>query len=156
MAELNFKNIISQISGLQLTSVKLACEMLIFNFEGSAVYALHSQCLTRIIKNGDILLTTLDYQSWDEENSENNDEWYNLNKFENDIVGGKVESVDLNDINDLAIKLNNRIKIELFISNGYNHYDEEREQYRFFEVIDDEHPKNAHYVVYSKHIEKQI
>lgn len=65
--------------------------MLMFHFGN---YALHTQCLTRIVKNNDILVTTQDYQSWDGEESENNDEWHNLDKFEPVIVGGKVTSVE--------------------------------------------------------------
>ena len=50
------------IVGKQLTELYLACEMMMFSFEE---YALHTQCLTRIICKNDILVTTLDYQNWD-------------------------------------------------------------------------------------------
>ena len=148
------EKIIKQIIGLKLDAVLLACEMLMFNFEQ---YSLHVQCLARIIKNNDILVTTLDYQSWDGEIDTNNDEWYNLDKYRSEIEGGKVLSVEVNSLYDLIITLDNDITIQIFIMNGYPHYDGDREQYRFFEFSDDETEKQAklhnHYVVYSKHIE---
>ena len=150
-----FKKIVSKIIGLHLTNVHLACEMMLFNFEQ---YSLHTQCLTRIIKNNDILVTTLDYQSWDGESSENNDEWFNLEKCKPEIEGGEVLDVKLSPLNDLIITLNNGITIEIFIQNSYAHFDDEHEQYRFFEYGTDDEPEEEkdlrpHYVVYSKHID---
>ena len=60
------------IIGKQFTDLHLACEMMMFTF---GEYALHTQCLTRIIHENDILVTTLDYQNWDGEVDTNNDEW---------------------------------------------------------------------------------
>ena len=155
MNNLEFENIITKIVGLQLSDVKPICEMMVFHFEQ---YSLHSQCLTRIIKNNDILVTTLDYQSWDEECSENNDEWFNLDKFKSEITGGKVLDIKLSPLRDLIITLDNDITIEILIQNSYSHYDDEQEQYRFFEAAEDDETderKNMqpHYVVYSKHID---
>lgn len=121
-------------------------------------FAIHGQCLTRIIKNGDILVTTLDYQSWDGEHEENNDEYYNLRKYKTEIEGGKVLSVEVDRLFDVIITLDNGVIIQLLIQNSYSHYDEESEQYRFFEVSPDDTEENRenlppHYVVYSKHIE---
>ena len=150
-----FENIITKIVGLQLSDIHLVCEMMVFNFEQ---YSLHSQCLTRIIKNNDILVTTLDYQSWDGEVSENNDERFNLAKYKSEIDGGKVINVKLSPLKDLTITLDNDITIEIFIQNSYSHYDAAHEQYRFFEVGEDNETAEQenlrpHYVVYSKHID---
>ncbi len=144
---------IKNIVGLKLNAIRYACEMLIFHFEQ---YALHAQCLTRIIKGDDILLTTLDYQSWDGEYEENNDEYYNLAKYKSEIEGGKVLSVEVNPLCDIIITLDNGATIQILIQNSHAHYDEENEQYRFFEASDDKTEDEKlppHYVVYSKHIE---
>lgn len=156
MTFLELQEQLSNIMGLRLTDVYPACEMLMFSFDN---YALHSECLTRIIKDNDILLTTLDYQSWDGEISENNDEWHNLEKYKETIVGGRVVKIELSSLRDLTIVLDNNITIQLFISNGYPHYYEDTEQYRFFECSENEweeqNPSINHYVVYSKSIEIQ-
>lgn len=141
------------IVGLKLNAIRYACEMLMFDFER---YTIHSQCLTRIIKDDDILLTTLDYQSWDGEHEENNDEYYNLAKYKSEIEGGKVLSVEVNPLCDVIIALDNEITIQILIQCSYAHYVEENEQYRFFKVSDDETENKKlppHYVVYSKNIE---
>ena len=148
---------IENIVGLKLVKVGRACEMLMFDF---GQYAIHSQSLTRIIRNDDILVTTLDYQSWDGNTSENNDEWYNLDKYKAVIEGGTVLAVELNALNDLVIKLDNGITVQIIIQNSYAHYDEEQEQYRFFEILRDgaaenQEKKPKHYVVYNKRIEQQ-
>lgn len=150
-----FKELVFKIHGLRLTNINLVCEMMAFTFEG---YALHTQCLTRIIKNDDILATTMDYQSWDGETSENNDEWFNLDKYKTQISGGKVTAVKMNVLHDLEITLDNGVIIQIIIENGYTHYGEEREQYRFFEIAPEGEAENTekdrkHYVVYVKRIE---
>ena len=134
--------------------------MLILGFENSDVcYGLHSQCLTRIIKNDDILLTTYDYQSWDEEFDENNDFIYNVEKFKSEIEGGLVKSVDVNALFDVTITLDNDVTIQVINDNGYPHYDGENEKYRFFECVledgTDEPKLPPHYVVFIKRIEVQ-
>ena len=134
--------------GKRLDNINLACEMMMFSFED---YAIHSQCLTRIIAKNDIFVTTMDYQSWDGENDKNNDEWYFVDKYKEQIVGGIVLSVNLNALNDLSLTLNNGITIELFVQNGYNHFDDEREQWRFFSC--NENSKLACIVVFSKSVE---
>lgn len=149
------KDVIEQIRGSQLTDIKLACEMMVFHIER---YALHAQCLTRIIKDGDILVTTADYQSWDGETSENNDEWHNLDKYRSEIIGGKVISISLNALGDVEIALDNGIIIQIYVENGYPYYDGEQEQYRFFEIgpdneTEEQEKYRKHYVVYGKHIE---
>ena len=118
---------LSEIIGCKLIGFSLACEMMMFDFDK---YAIHSQCLTRVVKNGDILFTTHDYQSWDGNIDTNNDLWFFKDKYCNDIIGGSVLEAELLTVNDLKIVMDNGITIELFISNGYHHYDDENEQWR--------------------------
>ena len=107
--------------------------------------------LTRIIKNGDILVSTLDYQSWDGVNSRSNDELKNIERFRKDIVGGAVVSADVNEVNDLRVTLDNGVIIECLIANGYVHYSNEREQWVLFEKNDRE--KRTFLTVYNKSCE---
>ena len=135
------------IVGKQLNAINLACEMMMFSFEA---FALHAQCLTRIVCEDDILVTTLDYQSWDGEDESNNDEWYFVEQYRNKIVGGKVISVDVNSVHDVVIILDNGVKIELFVKNGYHHFDEEHAQWDFFKRNDRSYP---FITVYSKSVD---
>ena len=125
------------IIGKQLDALNMACEMMMFSFEK---YELHSQCLTRIICKNDVLVTTLDYQSWDGEIEENNDEWYFVKQNKDKIVGGTVTSVKVNALHDVTIVLDNSISIELFVKNGYHHFDDEQEQWVFFKHNDHSYP----------------
>lgn len=125
------------IVGTQLDALNMACEMMMFNF---GKYALHAQCLTRIICGNDILVTTLDYQSWDGQVEDNNDEWYFVEQNRTKIVGGTVTSVNVNALHDVVIILDNGIKIELFVKNGYHHFDDEQEQWVFFKLRDHSYP----------------
>ena len=131
------QNHFNVIVGKRLNSLRLACEMMMFSFEE---YALHTQCLTRIICKNDVLVTTLDYQSWDGETEENNDEWYFVKKNRDKIVGGTVTSVNVNALHDITIVLDNSISIELFVKNGYQHFDDEQEQWVFFKHHDHSYP----------------
>ncbi len=125
------------IVGKQLDSINLACEVMMFSFEE---YELHAQCLTRIICENDILVTTLDYYSWDSEAGRNNDEWYFVEQNRAKIVGGMVTSVTVNALHDIVIILDNGIKIELFVKNGNHHFDDEQEQWVFFKHHDHSYP----------------
>ena len=125
------------IVGKKLEKLNLACEMMMFSFEE---YAFHTLGLTRIIKDNDILVTTLDYQNWDGEVNENNDEWYFANKYRDEIEGGVVTAVSVSPLYDVEIIMNNGVKIELFVKNGYHHFDDENEQWVFFRHDDHEHP----------------
>ena len=125
------------IVGKQLDALNMACEMMMFSFEK---YALHAQCFTRIICKNDVLVTTLDYQSWDGETEENNDEWYSIEQNRDKIVGGTVTSVNVNALHDITIVLDNSISIELFVKNGYQHFDDEQEQWVFFKHHDHSYP----------------
>ena len=125
------------IVGKRLDAINLACEMMMFSI---GEYKLHAQCLTRIIGENDILVTTLDYQSWDGEIEENNDEWYFIEKNRDKIVGSMVTSVTVSTLHDVAIVLDNGIRIELFVGNGYHHFDDEQEQWVFFKHHDHSYP----------------
>ena len=138
---------LNAIVGKQLDALNMACEMMMFSFEE---YALHATCLTRIICENDILVTTLDYQSWDGEAEENNDEWYFVAQNRAKIVGGTVATVNVTPLNDVQIVLDSGIKIELFIKNGYHHFNDEHEQWMFFKRHDRSHP---FITVYSKTVD---
>ena len=125
------------IVGKRLDAINLACEMMVFSFEK---YELHAQCLARIVCQNNILVTTLDYQSWDGEVEGNNDEWYFVEQNRAKIVGGVVTSVTVNALHDAAIVLDNGTKIELFIKNGNYHFDDEQEQWVFFKRHDHTYP----------------
>ena len=125
------------IVGKRLDAINLACEMMMFSFEE---YELHAQCFTRIICNNDVLATTLDYQSWDGKTEENNDEWYFVEQNRNEIAGGMVTSVTVNALHDVSIVLDNGIKIELLVKNGYHHFNDEKEQWVFFKHHDHSYP----------------
>ena len=148
---MSYKNTLSDhfqaIVGKRLTDLHLACEMMMFSFEE---FALHTQCLTRIISEEDILVTTLDYQNWDGEDDKNNDEWYFVEQYKESIVGGVVTSVNVSSLYDVIIALNNGIRVELINKNGHHHFDDECEQWRFFKVEDYSHP---HITVYSKTVD---
>ncbi|MGN0814807.1 MAG: hypothetical protein ACI4MH_06225 [Candidatus Coproplasma sp.] len=135
--QVSLNNYLNSILGKRLESLNLACEMMMFNFGD---YALHSLCLTRIIHEQDILVTTLDYQSWDGEVDTNNDEHYFVEKFKDKIVGGIVTSVKVSPLYDVEIIMDNGIRIELFIQNGYHHFEDEEEQWVFFKAGDHSYP----------------
>ena len=131
------KKYLQTIVGKKLDRLRLACEMMCFSFEE---YALHAQCLTRIIYKNDILVTTTDYYNCDGKVEENNDEWYFVGKYKAQIQGGIVKSVNVSPLHDIEITMDNGIRIELFIENGYHHFDEEREQWTFFKEDDYSYP----------------
>ena len=109
----------------------LCCEADILDFD-FAPLALHAMGCTRVIKNGDILVTTLDYQSWDLSESTHNDEWFNVKRLCSEIVGGTVVSAAVSPWHDLRLRLDNGVLIECLIANASPHYQEEREQWVLF------------------------
>ena len=135
--QIKLQEYLQMIVGKRLDALNLACEMMMFSFEK---FALHAQCFTRIICKNDILATSLDFQSWDGEKEGNNDEWYFVEKYRDIIVGGVVTSVNVNLLHDVAITLDNDIRIELIVKNGYHHFDEEHEQWIFFRHHDHSYP----------------
>ena len=139
---------IMKLKGQTLNSINFACEMIMLDFGKDAI---HCQALTRISKHNDILFTTYDYQTWDGNESKNNDEYYFFETYKDEIVNGVVTDIKVSNTNDLIIEFDNGVKIEVFIANGYNHYDEENEQWSLLINAGTEHSK--HYVVYNKNIE---
>lgn len=139
---------LNQLNNCKLLNFKLACEMMMFDFGN---IGLHCQGLTRVIKNNDILFTTLDYQTWDGNINENNDECFFYKKYRDSIIGGVVMKIDITATFDLRIFMDNGVIIESLILNGYNHYDTESEQWRLMMNTDKE--DSIHMVVYNKYIE---
>ena len=135
------------IVGKRLDDLHLVCELMSFSFEE---YAFHALGLTRIIRKNDILVTTLDYQNWDGDDDKNNDEWYFVEQYKESIVDGVVIAVNISSLYDVIITLNNGVRIELINKNGYHHFDDECEQWRFFKVEDYSYP---HITVYSKTVD---
>ena len=129
------QSFINQLIGKHLTFFGCEADILEFVFTDDLI--LHAMGFSRVICNHDILVTTLDYQSWDELDSKNNDEWVNVARFKDRILGGRVLSASINEINDLKIVLDNGGIIECLVSCSYPHYSEEREQWVLFEHTDD-------------------
>ena len=125
------------IVGKKLEKLNLACEMIMFSFEE---YAFHALGFTRIIKYNGILVTSFDYLNLDSKTDENNDGLYSIKKHQDKIVGGVVISASVSPLYDVEIIMNNGVKIELFVKNGYNHFDDENEQWVFFKQGDHSHP----------------
>lgn len=151
MTQDKIKAYLKQLVGTTLHDVRLACEMIVLDF---GKFGVHTQCFTRIIEANKILLTTLDYQSWDGVDDQNNDEWYNLAQYKSRIVNNKVTAVELTELNDLLIWLENNIHIQAFILNGPAHYceDEDDEQWRL--IIDGEKEnENIHIVINRKTVD---
>lgn len=140
-------NFIHSLVGKRLLDVCCTAEILTFDF---SPLALHASGYARIIRNSDILVTTLDYQSWDLSESTNNDEWFNVAKFHAEIIGGAVLSATLSPWNDLHIELDNGVIIECLIANSFPHYNEEQEQWVLFECSKDPKP---FLTVYNKRFE---
>lgn len=139
---------VNQLVGKKL--LHLCCEADILDFD-FAPLVLHAMGCTRIIKNNDILVTTLDYQSWDQQESTHNDEWFNVKKFCSKIVDGVVISVTISPCYDLRIELDNHVVIECLIANASPHYQEEREQWVLFESTRDH--SGTFLTVYNKSID---
>ena len=125
------------IVGKKLEKLNVVCEMMTFSFDD---YAFHASGLTRIIKDNDILVTTLDYQNWDRKIDTNNDELYFVDKYRDKIEGGIVTSVSVSPLYDVKIIMDNGIIIETFIKNGYHYFDDENEQWVFFRRNDHTRP----------------
>jgi len=121
---------VNLLMGKKLTHFCCEAEILDFDFSPLVLHALgHS----RVIKNEDILVTTLDYQSWDLSESTHNDEWFNMKRFSSEIIGGTVISVEVSPWHDLRVELDNGVVIECLIANAYPHYAKEYEQWVLFE-----------------------
>ncbi len=123
---------VNSLVGRQL--IYLCCEAEILDF-GFGELVLHGMGCSRIIKNNDILVTTLDYQSWDQAESTHNDEWFNLKRFHDEILGGSVVSVRVSPWHDLCIRLDNGVMIECLVANAWPHYEEALEQWVLFRPV---------------------
>ncbi|MBQ6231349.1 MAG: hypothetical protein IJJ74_09585 [Eubacterium sp.] len=121
--------------GKRLENINNICEMLDICFSDNLV--LHGMGLTRVFLNDDLLITTIDYNSWDESESRHNDEWYNTYRYKSQVIGGKVTNISINKFNDLFLELDNGVRIECYIANAYPHYNEECEQWVLFEHTQD-------------------
>lgn len=128
----NEKSFIKRLVGKKLDDIVCQADILEFDFADTNL-VLHAMGLTRVIKNGDILITSFDYRSWDGEKNENNDMDLNLAKYKYEIIGRKVISVTVNSVNDLTVYLENEAVIECIVANAYPHYEDEREQWVLFE-----------------------
>lgn len=129
------QSFVCQLVGKRL--VQFGCEADILEFLFSDHLALHAMGLSRVICGGELLVTTFDYQSWDNLDSTHNDEWINAERIRDKIVGGRVAAVKLNAVHDLTIELDNGYLIECLIANADPHYAEEREQWVLFEHTED-------------------
>lgn len=125
------KEFVNSLIGRKLVSICCEAEILDFNF-GPLV--LHGMGCTRVIKNDDILITTLDYQFWDGVDSAHNDEWFHVERLRGEIIGGAVTSVEISPWHDLRVYLDNGVTIECLIANAYPHYAEALEQWVLFEA----------------------
>ncbi len=130
MEHRTIQEILDTLLGQKLIYITCEADILDIGFEKKI---LHVSSLGRIVKNNRILLTTFDYQSWDEIESTNNDEWYNVEKHRQEIVGGIVVSVKISECGDLFISLNNGIEIEVFVSEAEHHYGCQEEQWVLFD-----------------------
>lgn len=122
------RELLSVLVGKQLDTINLACEMMMFSFDE---YELHCQCITRIVDEDGIVVTTNDYSCWDGEDSKNNALWQAVSKSQSRICGATVKTVTVSRLHDLQIKLDNGVCIETYLSNG-KCCNEEIEQWVFF------------------------
>ncbi len=145
----DFQSFLYQLNGRRLVSFGCEADILEFIFEGN--FVLHAMGFSRVINGNDILVTTHDYQSWDELDSTHNDEWVNAAAFREKIVGGLVLSVLINEVHDLKITLDNGIVVECMVANSYPHHSDEKEQWLLFEHTRDHSGKFL--TAYNKTIE---
>lgn len=103
-------------------------------------YEIHASCFARIIHDGNILLTTQDYQSWDETDHKHNDMHLNIARHGATLIGQTVRSVEVSSVNDLFLVLGNGARIEIFSSSGNHQLSEEREQWFFYKPQDKAYP----------------
>ena len=139
-----------ELVGQVMTDLGAYYEILILRF---GEYEIHVSCFARILHNGKILLTTMDYQSWDEKDHKHNDMYLNIAKHGATLIGQTVRSVEVSKVNDLFLVLDNGARIEIFSSEGSHRLSEESEQWFFYKPKDSSYPNMA---VYSSGVEKWI
>ena len=126
-----------ELVGQVMTDLGAHYEILILRF---GEYEIHVSCFARILHNGKILLTTQDYQSWDEKDHKQNDMYLNIAKYGETLIGQKVRSVEVSLINDLFIVLDNDTRIEIYNSEASHQLSEESEQWFFYKPKDKTYP----------------
>ncbi|MCM1044498.1 MAG: hypothetical protein NC417_03210 [Candidatus Gastranaerophilales bacterium] len=77
--------------------------------------------------------------------------WFNMERFNSEIIGGTVISVKICPWHDLRIELDNHVAIECLIANAFPHYREEQEQWVLFEPTKD--CSGAFLTVYNKSVD---
>jgi len=113
-----------ELVGQVMTDLGAHYEIMILRF---GEYEIHVSCFARIIHSGKILLTTQDYQSWDEKDHKHNDMYLNIAKHGAMLIGQTVRSVEVSPINDLFIVLDNNTRIEIYNSEASHQLSEESE-----------------------------
>lgn len=126
-----------ELVGQTMSDLGAHYEILILRF---GEYEIHVSCFARILHNGEILLTTQDYQSWNEKDHKHNDMYLNIAKHGESIIGQKVQAVEISPTNDLFITLDNDVRIEIFSSNGNLQLTDEKEQWFFYKPKDKAYP----------------
>ena len=126
-----------ELVGQVMTDLGAHYEIMILRF---GEYEIHVSCFARIIHNGKILLTTQDYQSWDEKDHKHNDMYLNIAKHGATLIGQTVRSVEVSKVNDLFLVLDNGARIEIFSSEGNHRLSEESEQWFFYKPKDRTYP----------------
>ena len=126
-----------ELVGQVMTDLGAHYEILILRF---GEYEIHVSCFARILHNGKILLTTQDYQSWDEKDHTQHDMYLNIAKYGETRIGQKVRSVEVSPINDLFIVLDNDTRIEIYNSEASHQLSEESEQWFFYKPKDKTYP----------------
>ena len=126
-----------ELVGQTMSDLGAHYEILILRF---GEYEIHVSCFARIIHNGEILLTTQDYQSWDEKDHKHNDMYLNIAKYGETLIGQKAQAVEISPMNDLFVTLDNDVRIEIFNSNGILRLTDEKEQWFFYKPKDETYP----------------
>ena len=126
-----------ELIGQTMSDLGAHYEILILRF---GEYEIHVSCFARIIHDGKILLTTRDYQSWDEKDHKHNDMYFNIAKHGEALIGQSVRSVEVSKVNDLFIVLENGAQIEIYSGNGRHQLSEESEQWFFYKPKDKAYP----------------
>ncbi len=126
-----------ELVGQTMSDLGAHYEILILRF---GEYEIHVSCFARILHNGKILLTSQDYQSWDEKVHKHNDMYLNIAKHGATLIGHTVRSVEVSKVNDLFIDLDNDVQIEIYSSKGSHQLSEESEQWFFYKPKDKAYP----------------
>ena len=126
-----------ELIGQVMTDLGAHYEILILRF---GEYEIHASCFTRILHDGKILLTTQDYQSWDEKDHKHNDMYLNIAKYGETLIGQTVRSVEISKANDLFIVLGNDVQIEMYNSEGNHQFSGNSEQWFLYKPKDKAYP----------------